>query len=88
MKTKTRKVTRSTVNARNGQDAADTNEKYEARLFWTQYNQGAVIIKAKSLAEATEKADEIEIDEVSWSPVDGDIFVLSVELVKGERSHD
>jgi len=69
--------------------AADTNKKYEVRLFWTQHNMATVIIQAKSLAEAGKKADAILSEEVDdWNPVDGEIWVESVEPVEGGRGNE
>jgi hypothetical protein len=58
--------------------------RYEVELYWTQYNRATVIIKARSLKEAEEKADEFSADEIeTWEPVHGEMSVESVELAGG-----
>jgi hypothetical protein len=57
---------------------------YEAELFWTQHNRATVIIRARSLEEAHDKADEMDSGDIDdWNPVSGDMFVDSVHLADG-----
>jgi hypothetical protein len=59
--------------------AADTPRKYEAALLFTQHSKAKVIIEAKSLEEAMEKANDIEPDEIDdWNLFDGEIGVAGV----------
>ena len=91
-KDKNSRTTSQGLLAQNDERAvSDTNtcKKYKATLFWTQHNQATVIIEANSLAEAREKADEIDSDEIDdWNPCDGDLYVDSVEPVKGGKAHE
>ena len=86
MKTKHNKPTRSKSARHNGR--AGNGKKplftYEAELFWTQHNRATVKVKAHSREEAEEKADELSSEDIdNWDPIDGDMFVDSVELVAG-----
>jgi hypothetical protein len=83
--------TPSETPAQSGQTVSDINhsKKYEVTLFWAQYNQAKVIIEAGSFAEAEEKANDLQADEVEdWNPVDGDLSVVSVDQMDGGKSHD
>jgi len=89
MKKKQQTPTRSTANTHNEQPAADTKRKYEIMLGFTQHSTAKVIIKAKSLAEARRKADEIEAEDVDdFDPVDGELRVEWVELCDGGQDND
>ena len=89
MKTKTKKQTCSASKAHNGQTAADTNKKYEVRLFWSQESEARVIIEAASSAKAEEMAEAIESEDIDvWNPIAGELFVDSVEPVDGGQSND
>ena len=58
--------------------------KYEAVLCFTQHSRATVIIKAKSLEEANEKANDIHADEIDdWNPFDGDVYVDAVQPFTG-----
>ena len=84
-------ITPSGTTAQPQQTVPDNNHsnKYEVTLRWTQYNIAKVIIEAASLAEAEEKAEEIESDEIDdWNPVDGELYVDSVEPVSEGKSHE
>lgn len=53
--------------------------KFSTILTFSQISRAEVIIKAKSLAEAKYKADNIAADEVlDWNPIGGEITVNSV----------
>jgi hypothetical protein len=85
-KTNKPKSTCSKLARRNGNAGNDNKPlmKYEAELFWTQHNCATVIIEARSLQEAERKADELSSEDIDdWNPVDGELFVNSVELASG-----
>jgi len=89
MKTKTNKTTSSVSNAHDGQTAADTKQRYEVILMFSQESRAKVIIEAADLAEAEDKASDIFADEIDdWNPINGDVRVESVEPVKARQSHE
>ena len=48
-----------------------------------------VIIKAKSLAEARKKAEEIQSNEANdWNPTDNDVWVDDVQELRGGQDND
>ena len=68
---------------------AHATKCYEAKFFFTQHSVASVIIEAKSLAEAEEKADEMEPEDIDdFDPVDGELSVSSVEPCKEGKRHD
>ena len=63
--------------------------KYEAMLCFTQQNRARVILMAKSLEEAEERASDFHADEIdAWIPFDGEVYVNSVEAITGGQSHE
>lgn len=57
--------------------------KFTAILTFEQCSRAEVTITAKTLAEAQEKADEINADEIAdWNPINGEVTVESVCSVK------
>ncbi|MGD0138972.1 MAG: hypothetical protein ABSD28_08855 [Tepidisphaeraceae bacterium] len=68
---------------------ANAMKRYEVMLYWTQYNKATITIKANSLADAEAKADEICSDEIDdWNPVDGELWVESVDPCEEDKSHE
>lgn len=91
MNTRKNTPTSSAANAHEEQTAADTNQlrKFKVELQFTQYNFATVFIEAASLAEAEEKADEIQSDEIEWDSISADFSVFSVQsLTKEAQSND
>ena len=67
----------------------NTATKYEAILSFKQFSRAKIIIEAMSLAEAEEKANAIESDEIDdWNPCNGEVSLDSVEPVEGGQSHE
>ena len=63
--------------------------KFEATLSSIEHSWAKVIIEAGSLAEAEEKASEIEADEVGkWNSCECRVEVHSVDPVEGDRADD
>jgi len=68
---------------------ANAMKRYEARFFFTQHSVATVIIEARNLDEAEEKAANTESCDIdNLDPVDGELSVVSVELCKEGKSHD
>ena len=62
---------------------ANAMKRYEARFFFTQHSVATVIIEAKNLDEAEEKAANTESCDIdNLDPVDGELSVVSVEQIK------
>ena len=84
MKTNQNKKNSSKLASSNEGAGNDTKFSYEVELFWTQHSRATIVIKAKSLAEAEEMADELCSDEIEdWESCAGDMFVASVQLADG-----
>ena len=70
----------------NESNTAQPEKKFEAFLRFKQINRAKIIIQARTLDEARERAWEIEPDEVDdWNPVEGDIWVDGVEPLEREQ---
>jgi hypothetical protein len=85
MTTKHNTPTRSKSVRHNGKAGNDTNPlmKFQAELFWTQYNRATVTIEARSHEEARQQANAISSEDVDdWNPFDGEIYVASVGFVE------
>jgi hypothetical protein len=68
---------------------ANKMKRYVAALFFTQHSFAAEIIEAKSLAEAKRKADAMEPEDIDdFDPVEGEMWVDSVEPVMEGKRHD
>jgi hypothetical protein len=62
---------------------------FTATLTFVQYSRGEVLIKARSIEDASRKADEIGADEVdNWNPVDGEVSVESVTERKPRKKNN
>jgi hypothetical protein len=62
---------------------ANAMKRYEARFFFTQHSVATVIIEARNLDEAEEKAANTESCDIdNLDPVDGELSVVSVEQIK------
>ena len=77
------------MNKSHGKKNANAMKRYEVTFFFTQHSVATEIIEAKSLAEAKEKADEMEPEDIDdLGPVDGELWVNSVELCKEGKNHE
>jgi hypothetical protein len=68
-----------------------TEKQYEVILFYTQTSRVRKIVMAENLAQAKDKAWEIEagdIWEADLDPVDGELYVDTVKLVKEGENHE
>ncbi len=74
--------------AQTGPDASERRKlkKYQVELGFTQYSSATIIVEAASLAEARDKADEIETEEIDFNPTDGDMTVLDISPLDEDDS--
>ena len=69
--------------------ATNTTNKYEVVLILAQKSSGSVIIEATTPEEARQKASQLELYEVQdWNVFEDEMSVESVQLTKGDKSHD
>ena len=88
---KTEPRTSSAANAHEGQNAADTNtpKKFEATLSHIQHSWAKVVIEANSLAEAEQKAREVNPEEIQdWNSCECSYDVHTVEPIEGGQDDE
>jgi hypothetical protein len=84
-------TTRSKSARRNGNADNDTNtpKRFEATLALIQHSWAKVIIEAGSLAEAEEKAEEVQADDIEkWNSCQCSVEVHDLEPAEGARADD
>jgi hypothetical protein len=60
---------------------------YAAILAFVQPCRGEVLIKAHSLKDARQKANEIRADEVDWNPLDGKMSTEHIIELKPQKKN-
>ena len=92
MKQKTTKTeTRSLSARRNFRADNDTNtlKKFEATLTHIQHSWAKVVIEASSLAQAEQKAHEIDPEVIqNWNSLECSFDVHAVEPIEGGQDHE
>ena len=92
MKQKTTKTETCSLSARRNfrtDDDTNTLKKFEATLTHIQHSWAKVVIEAGSLAEAEQKAHEINPEEIQdWNSCECSFDVHTVEPIEGGQDHE
>lgn len=79
MKKKNQSPTRLTVNAQDGQKAANTEKKYKATFEQIHFSAGHISFAAKSQGDAELFAKKIRSNEIAWRTTVLKINIISVK---------